>query len=303
MSKKLITAEFISSAIKIHGNKYDYSKAIYNGNNIKVEIICPEHGSFWQIPYSHLSSHKGCPRCGKTGKLTTSLFIKKAKEVHKNKYDYSKSIYVSSHSPVTIYCKLHGDFNQLAYNHLNGKGCYKCGGTFRSNTSEFIQKCCTIHGNKYNYSRTKYSTNRNKVLIICKKHGEFLQTPNDHLAGKGCPRCVHHISIPEVKFLDYCNISEINRQKKILNFNVDGYDPQTNTIYEFLGDYWHGNPKIYKSDKYNIDAHLSFGDLYIRTMKRFEKIKLCGFRIKYIWESDWKRYKTGLVINPQIQEI
>ena len=126
----LTTADFISKAKKIHGDKYDYSKVNYVNSYTKVCIICPKHGEFWQTPYDHLQGC-GCPKCATEKKAasnsqTTAEFISKAKEIHGDKYDYSKVNYVNARTKVCIICPKHGEFWQLPPNHLIGSGCPKC---------------------------------------------------------------------------------------------------------------------------------------------------------------------------------
>lgn len=118
---------FIKLSINKHNNKYDYSKVDYINNKTKVCIICPEHGEFWQIPRDHQIGN-GCPYCsGKvTFKLTTAQFIKKAKKIHGNEYDYNNVNYINAFTNVEIVCHKHGSFKQRASNHLQGKGCPKC---------------------------------------------------------------------------------------------------------------------------------------------------------------------------------
>ena len=123
--------ELISEFIKVHGNKYDYSKFELGKMNNKACFVCPEHGEFFQSPTKHLEG-QGCPICGRirTGRnnrMDTTGFIKKAKEVHGDKYDYSKCTYVSSHNLVSITCPKHGEFQQIANYHLCGHGCPVCG--------------------------------------------------------------------------------------------------------------------------------------------------------------------------------
>ncbi len=130
-SLRKTTKEFIEDAKKIHGEKYDYSKVEYKGNKIKVCIICYEHGEFWQTPNKHLSSKEGCPKCGDIlngfkKRLGITEFIKRAKYVHGDKYDYSKVEYVTSETKVQIICPKHGEFWQTPYCHLNGRGCPIC---------------------------------------------------------------------------------------------------------------------------------------------------------------------------------
>jgi len=191
--------QWVQEAIKIHGNKYCYDKVVYVGNNVKICIKCPEHGEFWQTPSNHLSG-KECLKCSyeKRGKKLTSTnyrFIEKAKRVHSDKYDYSKLVYVNAKTKVCISCPNHGEFYQLPSKHLTGNTCPKCADEIRNinNTKTndgFIAQSKIIHKNAYCYDKVEYVNAKINVCIICDKHGEFLCTPNNHLRGKGCPKCV-----------------------------------------------------------------------------------------------------------------
>ena len=190
LTTRMTTEEFIKKARKIHGDKYDYSKVEYANNRTKVCIICPEHGEFWQTPSHHLQGH-GCPKCSDNMCLTNEEFIKRAKKIHKDKYDYRDINYVNNHTPIQLCCKKHGIFLQLPAHHLKGHGCPKCAIDNSTLTlDDFIKKATEIHGNKYNYSKANYINSSIKVCIICPEHGEFWQTPNNHLSkGQGCPKC------------------------------------------------------------------------------------------------------------------
>lgn len=136
--------KFISKAKKIHGGKYDYSKANYNGSTTKICITCPEHGEFWQVPASHLMGC-GCPYCSGNAKLTTKSFIEKAKEIHCDSYDYSKVKYVNSQTPVLIVCPQHGEFWQIPNNHLSKEySCPKCNSTASKKEKEIVNFIKTI---------------------------------------------------------------------------------------------------------------------------------------------------------------
>lgn len=298
MPIRLGTIQFIRRSEKIHKNKYDYSKVEYIKAHEKVIIICKMHGEFLQKAYCHLNGY-GCPKCGGTKKLTTKEFIQKAKLIHGDEYDYSKSKYIVNNIKVEIICKNHNSFWQKPNYHLLGQGCSKCYGNRKLTKENFIKKAKKIHNNKYDYSSVDYKNNRTKIDIICLDHGIFKQKPNTHLNGSGCPLCKHYISKPEKEFLDYLNIS--NRQIKILEFNLDGMDYENNTIYEFLGNYYHGNPEIYKPNEYNQKCKKTFGKLYQNTFKKFDKLKSFGYNIKYIWESDWKKFKDNIVPEPDIK--
>ncbi len=122
--QKIPLNEFIKNAEKVHNGKYDYSKVKYEYIKDKVEIICPKHGSFFQRAQDHLNGH-GCTKCNSFWK-STEQFIEDAKKVHGDKYDYSKVEYKNKYSNITIICKKHGEFKQIAQNHLKGCNCPKC---------------------------------------------------------------------------------------------------------------------------------------------------------------------------------
>jgi very-short-patch-repair endonuclease len=194
-SQKSTNNEFIERAINIHNDKYEYSNVIYTTANTKVEIICKQHGPFMQVASSHLAG-KGCSKCAGCYNPTTQEFIEKADEIHKGKFDYSNVIYTKSDAVINIICKKHGLFKSQATRHLTlkGGGCGKCGREIISsslsyNTSEFRKLANSIHGDKYDYSLVEYVNSAKKVKIICKEHGPFKQTPNNHLNGAGCPKC------------------------------------------------------------------------------------------------------------------
>lgn len=130
MGVKLTKTQFIQRSAPKHGNKYDYSKVVYLKNNLKVCIICPEHGEFWQTPANHMWGF-GCRKCAddelsKTRTSTTEAFIIKARQVHGDKYDYSKVVYVNNSTKVCIICPEHGEFWQTPSNHLFGFSCEGC---------------------------------------------------------------------------------------------------------------------------------------------------------------------------------
>jgi len=110
----------------------------------------------------------------------------------------------------------------------------------------------------------------------------------------GCPRCINRISKSERMWLASLNVhdDEDHRQVRIVvdnkNHFVDGFDPDTNTVYEFYGDYWHGNPKAFKSSDRNASNKKLFGELYERTMLKEQILKDAGYNLVVIWEADWK---------------
>lgn len=123
-------------------------------------------------------------------RYNTEDFILRAKEIHGNKYDYSRVNYTLSTDKVLIRCNTCGYiFKQIASEHLHGKGCPNCAGNRRINTESFIKRAMKIHGTQYDYSKVNYVNNHTGVVIICPVHGEFIQLPQHHLKGSGCPKC------------------------------------------------------------------------------------------------------------------
>ena len=208
-------------------------------------------------------------------KLTTKEFIEKANKIHNNFYNYSKFIYITGHTKSIIICPIHGEFLQIPKVHGEGTECPKCGELNRrkshTNTLEkFIYKSKIIHGINYDYSLVNYKKTKIKIKIKCNKcKNVFDQTPDDHVNGHGCPICVNHISKPEIEFLNLLNI--IDRQIYIDGYRVDGI--KNNIIYEFLGDYYHGNPKKFKPYDYNKKCKKTFIELYNNTFKKFKALK------------------------------
>ena len=192
------TEQFIEDARRVHGNKYNYDKVKYENNKTKVIITCPKHGDFLQTPNKHLLG-RGCPKCCNEQKhfrrlKTKAQFIEEANKRHNKFYDYSKVEYYNDRTKVEIICPIHGSFWQTPNAHLRGQGCMECG-RIKTNKAlwqtqeEFIEKAKLVHNNRYDYSKVQYKTSNDKVMIICKEHGEFLQTPANHLQGQGCPKC------------------------------------------------------------------------------------------------------------------
>lgn len=124
-------------------------------------------------------------------KLTAEEFIKKAKEVHGDRYNYSKVNYINSQEKVCIICPEHGEFWQKPYNHLNGAKCPLCNRR-KWNTETFIEEARKVHGDRYDYSKVVFKSCRDKVCIILHEKdrngneiGEFWQLPLLHINGGG----------------------------------------------------------------------------------------------------------------------
>jgi hypothetical protein len=200
---KLNINEFIELANEKHNFKYNYDKSIYIGKKTKLIITCPEHGEFEQTPDNHLRGN-GCIICSGKKKLTKEQFIEKSNKKHNFKYDYSISNYINNKSNINIICPNHGVFEQKAGNHLTGYGCSKCANNERCTNIEFIKKCKSVHNEKYLYDKVDYINSSKKVIVICKKHGEFEIMASNHLKGVGCSKCSGRYKPTTEEFIQKC---------------------------------------------------------------------------------------------------
>jgi hypothetical protein len=265
MPKKSNTKEFIEKANKIHSNQYNYSMVNYKNNSTKVHIICPQGHSFFQTANSHLNG-RGCSTCANKN-ITTERFVQKAKMIHCNKYDYSKSVYKTANLPIEIICYKHGNFFQRPYSHLAKKGCFKCGEEIfmsRTKTLEnFIKDANKIHHNIYDYSLVDYKNCQTYIDILCIKHGVFKQKPTTHLTGRGCPICNnskgeleiwHLLELNNIEFILQYRVEDFKEfstfWKFIKNCKYDFYLPEYNIVIEYHGiqhytfsPFFHGNEK------------------------------------------------------------
>lgn len=244
---------FIRKSIKKHNDKYDYS-LIEDYNNLYdiVSIICPNHGIFKQVARNHINGF-GCKRCGclmprvrgkqRKNKITFNEWIERLNINNKMGYDYSliKEIKSDRHHKLPIVCKNGHIFYMTIKDHLKGNGCKFCSQPCRD-TESFIRLSNERHGNKYDYSKSVYRTQNDKLIIICTRHGEFLQKPANHYhLGRGCRRCGESKGELEIrKWLESKNIEFkkehtfedcVNLGKLRFDFYLPGY----NTCIEFDG--------------------------------------------------------------------
>jgi len=295
---KITTEEFIKRAKKVHGDKYDYSKVEYKRGKDKIIIICPEHGEFLQSAGIHYLTNSGCPDCFGNVKLTTEKFIERARQIHEDKYDYSKVEYINMHTKVIIICPEHGEFLQSPTKHIRGNmrggkysrgngcsegnGCSKCSGKQKLTTEEFIKRAKKVHGDKYDYSKVEYERLTKKVIIICPEHGEFLQSAGNHLsgsregsrvAGNGCPDCSWGKSERETFELlnKYFPDWEITRQKKI-------WSKYRHYHHRRLCDFWLNKDGVKMMVEYDGEQHfrpVCFNGMSLKKAEyKFKKTKL-----------------------------
>lgn len=243
--------DFQSKANEIHQAKYQYDQESYSKISAKVKIQCLEHGWFEQQADAHLNQRQGCPECGRNSQiekrqLGIDTFLERAKNVHGTKYDYRQVHYVNQTKKVTIICPIHGAFNQEPQNHLTGSACPQCAIIDQhklqmKEVEDFVQDSIKTHGEKYDYSQVDYQGGKKMVKLICPKHGEFFQTPNNHQRGNGCPNCNSSKGEEQIKrFLESHQIVFIQqhtfpdlKDRRLLK--CDFYLPDHKMVIEFHG--------------------------------------------------------------------
>jgi hypothetical protein len=292
---------FLKRAREVHGDRYGYSKVLEYINEYTIlEIECFIHGIFSQRSHDHLHG-SGCPLCGKeegAAKKRTSLeaFISQSKKIHGNRYGYDQSVYVNDNTLMRVFCSSHnGYFDQTPRRLLTGRGCKQCKRQRQPMPFDYyLKQFREKHSNKYQYiinSNKKYR-NFDYIQILCPKHGIFSQRISNHCK-HGCSSCHIRQSFNELKWLDQMGISKYHRSKRVYLKDgkwllPDGFDPETNTVYLFHGDYYHGNPKKYLPCQYNSRIKCLFGELLART-KQYEKLlRDSGYTVVAIWEYDFQ---------------
>lgn len=247
--------EFKYRAALKHADKYDYSEVEFLFvSKEKVKITCRQcNHAFWQSAIGHMNG-RGCRPCkmrGRMGRPTIDLqeFTTRSKIQHGDKYDYSLVEFKLVSDKVTIICPEHGEFQTVARWHMDGYGCVLCGiikqsTNNRLTTDEFIGHAREKHGDRYDYSQTKYVSQKDQVQIICRTHGSFFVSANNHQNGAGCQSCSACSSSGEnavEKFLSDVGV-EHEREKgfpgligKGHPYWFDFYLPEINTCIEYNG--------------------------------------------------------------------
>jgi superfamily II DNA or RNA helicase len=226
---KYTKEKFIEKAREVHGDRYIYSKVIYKGSQKKVIIVCKEHGDFTVTPDNHIHKKSGCQICSGVLRYNTPTFIIKAKEIHGDKYIYDKVVFENVKKNVTIICREHGEFEVRPDSHINMRtGCSKCSGKSPYTIETFIEKARQIHGEKYIYDKVDFKNAKTKVVLICRKHGEFEIRASEHITSKrGCSKCAGKSSYTTQTFIEkarqihgeryiYDKVHYINARHKVI---------------------------------------------------------------------------------------
>lgn len=265
---KITTEDIINRFKKVHGNRYDYSQVEYTSAKNKVSVICKIHGPFLVTPNNHENGN-GCAKCvgkGFSKQEKYDNFVKNARTIHGDKYDYSLFGTITSQNKLPIICPIHGIFHQLLRAHITNKsGCPECG-NIKSAKSQllsvdtFIEKAKKVHGNLYDYSKVEYTGAHRKVSIICNEHGSFEVTPANHWSNKvGCPNCAkkskskgeqliqNWLELNKIDFECQKTFTDLYYKSVNAKLKYDFYLPRYNILIEFDGEY-HYSPISYSSN-------------------------------------------------------
>lgn len=298
--KTLNTKLFIEKSHRIHGETYDYSKVVYVNNKQPVIITCLKHGDFRQIPNSHLLG-KGCSRCGKCYHPSTSEFVERANKVHNGTYSYSRAHYTKATEKTLITCAHHGDFSQTPAMHLSGRGCPQCAVNCKKSLDYFVKKARSLHCGIYDYSQSSYVGTHTKTIIICPKHGKFLQTPAMHLSGNGCPKCKlskgelrvwRWLSNNNYTFVSQKIFSDCVNPRTNAKLKFDFYLPREKILIEYNGEqhFWHNH---LVGGKHRTTAK-EYSDICYRDRLKVKYAKAKNLRLIRISYKDYDKIETLL---------
>lgn len=362
--KKIQPEIWIERFKSVHGNKYDYSKSIFDSNLSKILIKCNHCLSeFNQTQFAHYRNKAGCPKCAciarsKHFSLGIEEFLKRAKEIHKDNFDYSYvEEYKNSSTKIRIICKNCGDdFYATPSTHIRGAGCSKCKRVKKLTHEEYVDKAIQIHGaykfqylsnyinmheiihikcnvcnidyqdkamahlqsgclqcngrkmttqffrkkliTKYGEDKFDFSDSDYKSLgttnIKCKRCNQIIKRwcvnlLNRNVSCNNCDKASYRVSKICINWLNKLNIDNCFREKLIPSTKFHADALVGNTVYEFYGSYWHGDPRVFNHSDINTMCNKTFSDLYKETIEREQQIKSLGYEVKFIWEYDHRQ--------------
>ncbi len=243
---------FLEHAWRVRGNEFDYSlvkeEHISDGQKSKIPITCKTCGYSWSPSIvHHINTKRGCPDCSKQARWTLERFLKKAKEVHDDKYDYSQvNEVLGKDTKVPIRCNQCGyQWTPSVHNHINGKyGCPECSGNVKWTLERLVRRAKEIHEDSVNYdliTNDHVKGGRSKIPLICNAcNTQWSPAIQDHINYKsGCPQCkiskgeeecskslslmgitfIREFCLPELPRKRFDFYFEYNKRKYLLEFD------------------------------------------------------------------------------------
>lgn len=287
-SEKLLR-EQIEAATKVHGGKFVYNHLVGSPASGYVTLKCPEHGEFSVWWHNHIKG-VDCPVCASVDRGSKTL------EQHWNDRkqalltalseasyttEWNKETPLRATDKLLVCCGEHPQYEVQVNKFLAGQRCVMCHHKYRAGrdvakraAETFIAKAVGVHGEAYDYSQVKYVTNHDKVAVRCKKHDRwFYVSPNNHLAGKGCPSCGVQISRNEDEIAEFLKpyVEVVQRDRKVLSpYELDIYLPEHKLAIEHHGLFWHTDEKVGADHK-----------------RKWEMCHDLGIELWQIFEDEW----------------
>lgn len=301
------------------------SEEFFNESEM-MKYKCNIHGIFESTPKFFKYTKYGCEKCSYVIRSKEYAENENNKKYNKNYFsEVFKSLehmsneytieYIANNRKVKLNCSKHGIFERFPHQ-LSETGCLDCRKEYKQSKKEeekrnkidkrkesnrnraikideIKKQLFEKFGDEYEYDFGDYKTKKSYITVKCKKHGKYKTQLSEYMnCTYGCRSCGNiSTSIAERTWLDQNNVSVYQYKIKYNEkryYYVDGFDEKTNTVYEYLGDFWHGNLKIYESDFLNKKNKKTMGELFDDTEKRFATISKLGYNIIYIWESSNK---------------
>jgi hypothetical protein len=268
--------------------------AVRSGKHMReVDLECALCGRRWWSQISSVNQSKGCLTCNRLKPRSWDEALAKFVAVHGERYQHDPISYTKWHGKINVKClSCQSNFTIMCVDHAKGQGCVGCHKRCKVDTEEFVRRAKQMHGDAYDYSRVNYADMMSKVDIRCVKCGSwFKQLPNNHVnIGNGCPACASAavVSKLEAAWLDSLQISVEDRQVTVTiddaSYVVDALCGDT--VYEFYGSYWHGDPRATRASQIIGRRSETASELYAKTLSRQSALERKGYMVKYVWEWD-----------------
>ena len=220
-----INSRDLKQEVRDHfGDKYQLLNPKYKNARMKLSLRCPKHGIFI-VNLPNLLKSEGCPGCVSDAKFEE--LVKRAKELHGDKYEYRKGGYRGkSYDLIHLICPKHGSQPTRVKTILNGGGgCVKCfledkGSKFlKYDNDSVLERVKVIHGDKYDYSLFDYKGSEIKVKLGCPVHGIFEITPHSLLKGHGCVKCGREVHRDKTRY----TLEEVADKGRLIHANKYKY--------------------------------------------------------------------------------
>ena len=270
------------------GDKYDYSKVRYTTSDGNAIIICPKHGEF-KIRYVDLPRHNGCNKCRleNNSQAEFDKWLKEVKEIHKDKFDYSKVKYSGSQNKIILSCSLHGEFETTPEGHKNKSGgCKKCRYMYSKESAsigfdEIEKRSLIIHNSKYTYiNDNNAQSHTDNLHIVCPEHGDFIQLVSNHLDGHGCPKCITKTQSKIAEYIESLGFEiKYNYRLGLGRQEVDIFIPSKNIAIEYHGLVWHSYGTTFPNNANERNPNID--------KIKYNYLAEQGIQLITIWDIEW----------------